>query len=88
MTIDLSKVNFAYDFFSSTMPDGSTLILNNVSENFTSSKGEETIVKQVTIVIAPVGEDNNILCSSVIGTGNSKILLDTKSKISFKTVCK
>ena len=64
MKIDLSKVEFTYDFFSSTMPDGSTLILNNVSED---------IVKQINILIQPVDGSANILCSSVIGYGNAKM---------------
>ena len=40
MTIDLSKVKFTYDFFSSTMPDGSTQILKNVSEDFVAGINE------------------------------------------------
>ena len=64
MIIDLSKVEFTYDFFSSTMPDGSTLILNNVSED---------IVKQINILIQPIDGSANILCSSVIGCGNAKM---------------
>ena len=64
MLIDLSKVEFTYDFFSSTMPDGSTLILNNISED---------IVKQINILIQPIDGSANILCSSVIGCGNAKM---------------
>ena len=64
MLIDLSKVEFTYDFFSSTMPDGSTLILNNLSED---------IVKQINILIQPIDGSANILCSSVIGCGNAKM---------------
>ena len=68
MIIDLSKVEFTYDFFSSTMPDGSTLILNNISED---------IVKQINILIQPIDSRANILCSSVIGCGNAKIRIKT-----------
>ena len=64
MLIDLSKVEFTYDFFSSTMPDGSTLILNNISED---------IVKQINILIQPIDGSANILCSSVIGCGNDRM---------------
>ena len=64
MIIDLSKVEFTYDFFSSTMPDGSTLILNNISED---------IIKQINILIQPIDGSANILCSSVIGCGNDKM---------------
>lgn len=75
MTIDLSKVEFTYDFFSSTMPDGSTLILNNVSEDFFTQNNEEVIVKQINILIELVGGSGNILCSSVIGCGNDKMCI-------------
>lgn len=64
MIIDLSKIEFTYDFFSSTMPDGSTLILNNISED---------IIKQINILIQPIDGSANILCSSVIGCGNDRI---------------
>ena len=60
MTIDLSKVEFTYDFFSSTMPDGSTLILNNVSEDFFTQSNEEVIVKQINILIQPIDGSANI----------------------------
>lgn len=75
MTIALSKVEFTYDFFSSTMPDGSTLILNNVSEDFFTQNNEEVIVKQINILIEPVDGSGNILCSSVIGCGNDKMCI-------------
>lgn len=75
MTIDLSKVEFTYDFFSSTMPDGSTLILNNVSEDFFTQNNEEVIVKQINILIELVDGSGNILCSSVIGCGNDKMCI-------------
>lgn len=75
MTIDLSKVEFTYDFFSSTMPDGSTLILNNVSEDFFTQNNEEVIVKQINILIETVDGSGNILCSSVIGCGNDKMCI-------------
>lgn len=75
MTIDLANIKFTYDFFSSTMPDGSTLILNNVFEDFFTQSNEEVIVKQINILIQPVDGSSNILCSSVIGCGNSKMCI-------------
>ena len=75
MTIDLSKVEFTYDFFSSTMPDGGTLILNNVSEDFFTQSNEEVVVKQINIIIEPVDGSSNILCSSVIGYGNDRMCI-------------
>lgn len=77
MVIDLSEVKFSYDFFTSTMPDGSTLILNNVSESLLSD-GETTGISQVNIIVEPVSGGNSILCSSVIGTGNEYLMLSTE----------
>jgi len=75
MTIDLSQVDFSYDFFASTMPDGSTLVLNNVSEDFKDSNAIVTEVKQINILIQPSDGSSNLLCSSVIGTGNDRFIL-------------
>lgn len=69
MTIDLSKVEFQYDFFSSTMPDGSLLILNKVDEDMASA---------INILIATDTEVRK--CSPIIGMGNDKIMLYTEYK--------
>ena len=74
MLIDLSKVEFTYDFFSVSMPDGSLLVLNKVSEDFIV-EGEEIIIKRINIVVQPVNGENNLLCSSVIGIGNDYLML-------------
>lgn len=77
MTIDLSEVEFSYDFFSSTMPDGGTLVLNKVSESMLV--GNDTVnVNAINIVIVDPETGENTLCSSVIGIGNDKILLSSE----------
>ena len=74
MTIDLSKVEFTYGFFSTAMPDGSTIILNNVSEDFMADD-VEVVVKQINIIIQEIDTGANLQCSSVIGVGNSRLII-------------
>lgn len=76
MTLVLSNVEFISDFFSCSMPDGSVLVLNKISEDFLF-EGKETVIKHINILIQPVDNDENILCSSVIGMGNSYLMLKT-----------
>lgn len=70
MTLDLSQIEFSYDFFSIPLPDGSTLIMNSVDEDFISAGGIETKVKAINLVVVPEDGSENILCSSVIGMEN------------------
>lgn len=78
MTLDLSEVEFTYDFFTTTMPDGSTLILNKISEDFlTSDEKEDTVIKRINIIVSPVDGSDNIICSSVIGIGNDYLMLSS-----------
>lgn len=77
MTLDLSQVKFEYDFFTLSLPDGSTLIMNSVDEDFISAGGIETVVKAVNLVVVPVDGSDNIPCSSVIGMGNDYFDLST-----------
>lgn len=76
MTIDLSKIDFSYDFFSSTMPDGGTLVLNNVSESF-ATDGDDLKLKGINILVVDGQTGENLLCSSVIGTENDKFRLNS-----------
>ena len=76
MIIDLSEVTFTYDFFSTPLPDGNTLILNKIDEDF-MSENKETIIKGINIIVALADGSSNILCSSVIGTANDYFILDT-----------
>ena len=69
MTLDLSKIEFVSDFFSVSMPDGSTLILNKISEDFIAGD-KNMVVKQINIIVSPFNSEESIICSSVIGTEN------------------
>lgn len=76
MVIDLSEVTFTYDFFSTPLPDGNTLILNKIDEDF-MSEDKETVIKGINIIIALADGSTNMLCSSVIGTTNDYFTLNT-----------
>lgn len=73
MTIDLSQITFDYDFFSAPMPDGSMLILNRIDEDMDDGTGTAS-VKAINVVIAELG-GGSTLCSSVIGMGNSRLMI-------------
>lgn len=77
MTIELSKVEFVNDFFSTKLPDGGTLILNQVDEDFvTEDTNEECIIKAINIALYDY-EGNPVECSCVIGMGNDKLIINT-----------
>ena len=79
MTLDLSEVGFSYDFFTSTMPGGNQLVLNKIDEDFISS-GMETKVNGINIVVELLDTEESILCSSVIGTSNAYIAVESSYK--------
>lgn len=79
MTLDLSEVDFSYDFFASTMPSGNQLVLNKIDEDFISS-GMETKVNGINIVVELLDTEESILCSSVIGTSNDYIAVESSHK--------
>ena len=72
MVLDLSKVTFDYDFFTSTMPDGNQLVLNKINEDFISSS-KETEINGINIIVELLSTNESVLCSSVIGTSNDYI---------------
>lgn len=77
MTIDLSKVTFTNDFFSTMLPDGDLLVLNKVDEDFLSGTAE-CIIKAINIEIQ--SEDEAISCPCVIGLGNDLMQINTDYK--------
>ena len=79
MTLDLSEVDFSYDFFTSTMPGVNQLVLNKIDEDFISS-GMETKVNGINIVVELLDTEESILCSSVIGTSNAYIAVESSYK--------
>ena len=78
MTIDLSKVVFDNDFFTTKIPDGSLLVLNKVEEDFISEE-KECVVKAINIQIQ-IDEDNVVVCPSIIGLGNDLMQITTNYK--------
>ena len=78
MTVELAKVNFTNDFFTTMLPDGSLLVLNKVDEDFLSD-GVECIVKAVNIEIQRT-DDTVVSCPCVIGLGNDLMQINTEHK--------
>lgn len=79
MTLDLSEVDFSYDFFTSIMPGGNQLVLNKIDEDFISSD-METKVNGINIVVELLDTEESMLCSSVIGTSNDYIAVKSSYK--------
>lgn len=76
MIIDLSEIEFAYDFFSLPLPDGNTLIMNQVDEDILTND-DEVVVKGINIVVALEDGLGNVLCSSVIGMPNDYFTINS-----------
>ena len=79
MTIDLSKTEFTNDFFSTMLPDGSTIILNTVDERLAVDGLSEQNIKCVNIAIEDT-DGNYISCPCVIGLGNDILIITTEYK--------
>lgn len=75
MTLDLSQIQFDYDFFTAPMPDGSTLVLNNVSDSLLTEGGDSAEIKRVNVLVIDAFTGDNLLCSSVIGMGNDRLIV-------------
>lgn len=78
MQINLDKVTFINDFFSTMLPDGSMLVLNKVDEDLVA-EGAECIIKSVNIEIQDT-QGNVITCPCVIGLGNDLMQITTNHK--------
>lgn len=80
MTIDLAKVEFVNDMFSTMLPEGNMIVLNLVDESITSSAytGEQKI-KGININIYDI-YGNIIDCPCVIGLGNEIMQINTDYK--------
>ena len=77
MTIDLVNVEFVNDIFSTMLPDGSSIILNKVDENFmVEGEKEGCIVKAVNIEIIDI-DGIAINCPCIIGLGNDYMKINT-----------
>lgn len=75
MTIDLSEVEFTYDFFSLPLPDGNTLVMNKIDEDILID--EEAVINEINIVVALEDGSGNVLCSSVIGMPNDYFTINS-----------
>ena len=78
MIVELSKVVFTNDFFTTMLPDGSLLVLNKVDEDFLAG-GAECVIKAINIEIQQT--DNTVVsCPCVIGLGNELMQINTEYK--------
>lgn len=78
MTIELDKVTFTNDFFSTPLPDGSIMVLNKVDESLLSEDVSAEI-KAINIEIWDT-EETVIKCPCVIGLGNDLMKIETDYK--------
>ena len=80
MTIELDKVVFTNDVFSTMLPNGNYIVLNKVDEAFTAEGFEgESFVTAVNIEIIDV-DGSSIPCSVAIGLSNEYIQVKTDYK--------
>lgn len=75
MTIDLAKVEFDNDFFSTILPDGSILTLNKIDESLAVGSGVLDI-KAINIEIQKENEEV-VYPPSVIGLGDDILIIKT-----------
>lgn len=77
MTLNLAEIEFSYDFFSTPLPSGNTLIMNKVSESLLTDEGEEAIIESINIIVSLADGTDNVYCSSVIGMENPYFVINT-----------
>lgn len=77
MTIELDTIEFLNDFFSTALPDGSSIIINMVNEDFITEDGEECVVKAINIEVEDL-DGNIISCPCVIGMSNDIMEIATE----------
>lgn len=77
MTIDLSLISFERDFFTTSLPDNSTLVLNRIDESIAFAEKGEEIIKRINIQVISEDELSYKSCSSVIGLGDDLIKITT-----------
>ena len=72
MTLNLSDLTFTNDFAEVSLPDGSTLTVNQINEDFLTDD-TETVIDRYNFVVTT--EDSSYICSSVIGVANDWFVL-------------
>lgn len=75
MTISLDKATFVNDFFTTPLPDGTTLVLNKIDESLLY-EGELAEIKAINIEVQD-DEGNAVSCSCIIGLGDSLTKIST-----------
>ena len=75
MTISLDKVTFVNDFFTTPLPDGTTLVLNKIDESLLY-EGELVEMKAINIEVQD-DEGNAVSCSCIIGLGDNLMKINT-----------
>lgn len=77
MTIDLSKITFENDFFSTMLPDGKYLVLNKIDESMKYQNVEVVCnIKVINIEVQDV-DGNATACPCIIGIGNDIMQINT-----------
>lgn len=76
MIIELDKVEFTNDFFSTMLPDGNMLVLNKIDEDFIIDD-KECIIKSLNVEIQSY-EGEVITCPCVIGLSNDFMKISTE----------
>lgn len=80
MTIELAKVTFVNDMFTTVLPDGKVMVINVIDESpLPSDESEATIFKAVNIEIRDAS-GNVTPCPSAIGVGNEFMETSTDHK--------
>ena len=76
MTINLARVDFDNDIFTTVLPNGSYLIINKVDEDFVVDGGE-CVIKAVNLEIID-SDNNSVSCPCIIGMGNDLMKISTE----------
>lgn len=79
MLIDLSKISFVNDFYSTLIPSGGTLLMNKIDEAFIDANDNEVVIKNINIEIISV-EGEVTKCPCVIGLGNDLMQINSEYK--------
>jgi hypothetical protein len=80
MIIELAKVIFTNDLFSTMLPDGGYLVLNKIDESLLAEEDTEACdIKAINVEMLDV-EGNTVDCPCVIGLSNDKMEIRTEHK--------
>ena len=80
MIIDLSKLDFENDMFSTIIPGNSILLLNKIDESLKIGSMEEGVsIKAINIEINSF-DGQYTKCSNIIGLSNDYFKIETKYK--------